>query len=466
MKSNVAIKVQNLSKIYKLYQEPMDRLKEALNPFKKSYHVDFHAVKNVDLEVKRGETVGIIGRNGSGKSTLLKIITGVLTPSSGRVTVRGRISAILELGAGFNPEMSGLENIYLSNSINGMSKKDTDKKIDEIIEFAELGEFIYQPLKTYSSGMKARLAFAVAINIDPDILIVDEALAVGDAAFQRKCFARMEQIREAGATILFVSHSEASIVSLCNRAVWLSNGEKIIEGEPKLVTGLYMKNANKKVIDKKEIEKEFVELKEKTDEKKNSTDTVKEIKGVESSSKPTTRPSEATTPQERGQNSKSTSLEEFYDPSLKPKSTIYYDEDGARISDVKITTIEGRRVNVLMHGKEYIYSYKVEILKPIEDVRFGFLIKNKMGVSLAGGSYSMMENENIKILSKNDYIVKFRFKCIFSEGEYFVNAGCSSFRKHRHRIIDAYTFRVMNIDRKIFTAVVNCINDCKVVKSD
>ena len=212
MNKNTAIKVQNLTKTYKLYDKPIDRLKESLHPLKKKYHKEFYALNNVSFEIKKGETVGIIGKNGSGKSTLLKIITGVLTPTAGRVAIHGKISAILELGAGFNPEMTGLENIYLNTSINGMNKAQTDKKIDEIVAFAELGEFIHQPIKTYSSGMKARLAFAVSINVEPDILIVDEALSVGDSAFQRKCFAKMEEIRAKGATILFVSHSEGSIV--------------------------------------------------------------------------------------------------------------------------------------------------------------------------------------------------------------------------------------------------------------
>ncbi|ADN08329.1 ABC transporter ATP-binding protein [Sulfurimonas autotrophica] len=441
MNKNIAIKVQNLTKIYKLYKEPIDRLKEALNPLGKAHHKNFHALKDVSFEIKKGETVGIIGRNGSGKSTLLKIITGVLTPSAGRVNVHGKISAILELGAGFNPEMSGLENIYLNTSINGMSKKDTDKKIKEILEFAELGEFIHQPIKTYSSGMKARLGFAVAINIEPDLLIVDEALAVGDAAFQRKCFAKMEQIREAGTTILFVSHSEGSIVSLCSRAIWLSNGEKIIEGKPKLVTGLYMKNANKNMIDKAIIEAELQELEKKSEKKDKS-----KKKEVQKKAKH--------------------AIEEFYDPSLKPKSTIYYEEKGAKISDIKVTTLDGREVNVLIHGYNYIYSYVVNVKNKTEDVRFGFLIKNTLGVAIAGGSYSMREHQGIDIVPEGNYMIKFSFKCLFNEGEYFLNAGCSSFKKHIHRIVDTYAFKVMHIEKMICTSSVNCIDNCEVIRSD
>ena len=441
MHKNSAIKVQNLTKIYKLYEEPIDRLKEALNPFKKSYHDDFYALKNVSFEIKKGKTVGIIGRNGSGKSTLLKIIAGVLTPSSGRVTVHGKISVILELGSGFNPEMSGLENIYLNTFINGVNKEATDKKIDAIKEFAELGEFIYQPLKTYSTGMKARLAFAVAINIEPDILIVDEALAVGDAAFQRKCFAKMDQICEKGVTILFVSHSESSIVSLCSHAIWLSNGEKIIEGEPKLVTSLYMKNSQKKHLNKDEIEKEFAIL-------KNSVKQVEKDKNIPY------------------QNKEGELVKELYDVSIKPKSTIYYEEKNAQISNAKITTLNGKEVNVLLHGKEYIYSYIVNLKSQTEDVRFGFLIKDKIGIELAGGSYSMKEYKGIKNAPKGRYKVIFYFTCLFNEGEYFVNSGCSSHMVHMHRIVDAYMFKVMPIEKKLFTANINCIKNCEVIFND
>ncbi|PWE19130.1 ABC transporter ATP-binding protein [Aliarcobacter skirrowii] len=246
MNKNTAIKVQNLTKTYKLYDKPIDRLKESLHPLKKKYHKDFYALNNVSFEIKKGETVGIIGKNGSGKSTLLKIITGVLTPTSGRVSIHGKISAILELGAGFNPEMTGLENIYLNTSINGMNKAQTDKKIDEIVAFAELGEFIHQPIKTYSSGMKARLAFAVSINVEPDILIVDEALSVGDMNFQAKCMFKMNQIMKEGTTILFVSHSIDSVKKLCKKAIYLENGIMLDIGNAGDIADLYIKNMREK----------------------------------------------------------------------------------------------------------------------------------------------------------------------------------------------------------------------------
>jgi len=434
MNKNTAIKVHNLTKTYKLYDKPIDRLKEALNPLKKKYHKDFHALNNVSFEIKKGETVGIIGKNGSGKSTLLKIITGVLTSSSGRATVHGKISAILELGAGFNPEMTGIENIYLNTSISGMSKIDTDKKIAEIIDFAELEEFIHQPIKTYSSGMRARLAFSVSINVEPDIFIVDEALSVGDAAFTRKCFAKMEEIRQSGATILFVSHSEGSIVSLCSRAIWISNGEQIIDGSPKLVTGLYLKHINEKKIDKSNIEKEYNTLENRKEKEKE-----KETQDKEESKSP------------KNNSKLNSSIEEFYNPALKPTSTIYYEEKGAKISDVKITTLDGNKVNTLIQGREYIYSYNVNPTQNLEKVQFGFLIKRKDGVQLGGGAYPT-KGKYLDTLS-NSITVKIKFICELNNGEYFFNAGVLAKIDDKidyvHRILDAYIIKVINANHCI-----------------
>jgi len=224
----IAIKVENLSKIYRLYDTPLDRLKESLHPFKKKYHREFYALRDVNFEVKKGETVGIIGKNGSGKSTLLKIITGVLTPTSGNITVSGKISALLELGTGFNPEFTGIENIYFSGTIMGYTKEEIDKKVDDIVAFADIGEFINQPVKTYSSGMYVRLAFAVATSIDPEILIVDEALSVGDMFFQAKCMTKMKKMIESEqVTLLFVSHSLGAVKSLCRKAILLNNGKML-----------------------------------------------------------------------------------------------------------------------------------------------------------------------------------------------------------------------------------------------
>ncbi|KYK73766.1 hypothetical protein SC936_04140 [Aggregatibacter actinomycetemcomitans serotype e str. SC936] len=237
--NSISISIKNLGKSYKLYKEPQDRLKEALNPFRKTYHTIFNALNNINIEIFKGEVVGIIGRNGAGKSTLLKIITGVLTPSEGDIKIEGKISSLLELGAGFNPDYSGLENIYLQGTLMGLSKQDVDNRLEDILEFADIGEFIYQPVKTYSSGMFARLAFSTAINVDPDILIVDEALSVGDMAFQEKCITKMKSMLNDQRTILFVSHSMPSIRNFCTKVIWLKDGKVHTSGEAHIVCEQY-----------------------------------------------------------------------------------------------------------------------------------------------------------------------------------------------------------------------------------
>ena len=241
MERDIVIQVNDLSKIYKLYNKPIDRLKESLGIAKKKNYTEHYALNHVSFQVERGEAVGIIGTNGSGKSTILKIITGVLNQTSGEVKVNGRISALLELGAGFNPEYSGLENVYLNGTMIGFSKQEIDEKLQEILDFADIGDFIHQPVKTYSSGMFVRLAFAVAINIEPEILIVDEALSVGDVFFQAKCYHKFEEFRKKGKTLLLVTHDLGSVAKYCNRVILLNKGNKVAEGRPKEIIDMYKK---------------------------------------------------------------------------------------------------------------------------------------------------------------------------------------------------------------------------------
>lgn len=240
MTANIAIKVEGVSKSYKLYSAPVDRLKEAFNPLKRIYHQNFHALENINFEVRKGETLGIVGQNGAGKSTLLKIITGVLTPTTGKVQVNGRVSALLELGAGFNQELSGIENVFFQASLLGITRNEMQTRLNDILDFADIGDFIYQKVKTYSSGMFARLAFAVAIHVEPDILIVDEALSVGDAHFQLKCHKRMNELRAKGITILFVSHDTYSVKTLCSKAVFLHQGTQVNFGNAIDVVNEYL----------------------------------------------------------------------------------------------------------------------------------------------------------------------------------------------------------------------------------
>lgn len=238
--SDEMIKVDNLTKMYKLYNKPSDRLKEALNVRRKSYHSEFYALKNVNFAIKRGETVGIVGKNGSGKSTLLKMLTGVATPTEGNIEVNGKISALLELGSGFNGEYSGAENIYHNGAIMGISREEMATRYDDIVKFADIGEYINQPVKTYSSGMFVRLAFAVAINVNPDILIIDEALAVGDTRFQLKCMDKFLEFKKKGIAIIFVSHDINAIKRFCDRTLWINNGELVDDGNTDIVTDKYL----------------------------------------------------------------------------------------------------------------------------------------------------------------------------------------------------------------------------------
>ena len=235
------IKVDRVSKIYKIYNDPKDRFKEALNLGKnKQYHRDYYALNELSFDVGKGEIVGIVGRNGSGKSTILKILTGVLNPTSGTTQINGKVAALLELGAGFNMEYTGMKNIYLNAAMMRVSKEEIEKKIPEILAFADIGDYIHQPVKTYSSGMYVRLAFAVAINVDPDILIVDEALAVGDARFQLKCMDKFLEFVERGKTILFVTHDVNTVKRFCSRAIWLNQGQMIMDGNTDEVTDKYL----------------------------------------------------------------------------------------------------------------------------------------------------------------------------------------------------------------------------------
>jgi ABC-type polysaccharide/polyol phosphate transport system ATPase subunit len=239
MSDDIAIKVENLTKIYKLYNSSVDRLKEALSPIRRKYHHDFHALHDVSFEIRKGESVGIIGKNGSGKSTLLKILTGVLTPTSGTVQVDGNLSALLELGAGFNPELTGIENVYYNGMLLGYTREEMDARRDDILSFADIGEFVYQPVKTYSSGMFVRLAFSVAVQVEPEILFVDEALSVGDVFFQQKCIRKITAFQNAGGTTIFVSHDMNAVKSLCSRSILMHCGSIVEFGSAAEMSDLY-----------------------------------------------------------------------------------------------------------------------------------------------------------------------------------------------------------------------------------
>ena len=446
--TDIAISVQNLSKCFQIYDTPSDRLKQFFLPRarriagkgNKQYFREFWALNDVSFEVKKGETVGIIGRNGSGKSTLLQIICGTLTPTTGAVQTNGRIAALLELGSGFNPEFSGRENVYLNAAVLGLSKSEIDSRFDDIATFADIGQFIEQPVKTYSSGMMVRLAFAVAINVDPEILIVDEALSVGDELFQRKCFSRIEAIRASGATILFVSHSGGQIVELCDRAILMDSGEKLAVGLPKQIVGRYQKLLYAPQ-DKRDVIREKIRQENET--------------FAENVNSPIPARIETTVSFEH-----STYHEESFDPNLKPSSTIEYESHGAYIETPAVLTLTGEQVNNLIQGKTYRYVYTVRFTKDASNVRFGMMIKTTSGIELGGGVSTTSVRENLALVKAgSSFQVEFRFCCALNQGVYFLNAGLvgsvNGSETYLHRLIDIALFRVLPDSESFATGIVD-----------
>lgn len=384
---DTVIEIKNITKIYNLYNKPSDRLKEALFS-RKSRHTEFAALNDVSFDVCKGEILGIIGKNGSGKSTILKIITNVLTPTSGECIVKGKIAALLELGAGFNMEYTGIENIYLNGQMIGFSKEEMDKKLQDIIDFADIGEHILQPVKTYSSGMFARLAFSVAISVDPDILIVDEALSVGDVFFQNKCYRRFEEFRDKGKTILFVTHDMGSVIRYCNRCVLLNAGKKVGEGKPQEMVDLY----------KRIMVGQWNENEEKNSTIENSID------------------------------STNINVNRLWKEQISTNPDMEVYGDGrAEIIDFGIFSDSGNIGNNVYKGDYYTVKMKVRInddnLNPI----FAFKLRDVKGTELTGTN-TMLEDIDTSHCKNGDIVtISFRQKQYLQPGQYLVSLGCTAF---------------------------------------
>ena len=384
---DTVIEIKNITKIYNLYNKPSDRLKEALFS-RKSRHTEFAALNDVSFDVCKGEILGIIGKNGSGKSTKLKIITNVLTPTSGECIVKGKIAALLELGAGFNMEYTGIENIYLNGQMIGFSKEEMDKKLQDIIDFADIGEHIFQPVKTYSSGMFARLAFSVAISVDPDILIVDEALSVGDVFFQNKCYRRFEEFRDKGKTILFVTHDMGSVIRYCNRCVLLNAGKKVGEGKPQEMVDLY----------KRIMVGQWNESEEKNSTIENSID------------------------------STNINVNRLWKEQISTNPDMEVYGDGrAEIIDFGIFSDSGNIGNNVYKGDYYTVKMKVRInddnLNPI----FAFKLRDVKGTELTGTN-TMLEDIDTSHCKNGDIVtISFRQKQYLQPGQYLVSLGCTAF---------------------------------------
>ena len=407
--SEIAIAVDHVSKMYKLYDKPMDRLKESLGLSRQKKYKEHFALDDVSFQVHQGDTVGIIGTNGSGKSTILKIITGVLNPTAGEVRVNGRISALLELGAGFNGEYSGIENVYLNGTMIGFSREEIDAKMDDILSFADIGEFVHQPVKTYSSGMFVRLAFAVAINIEPEILIVDEALSVGDVFFQAKCYRKFEEFKEMGKTILFVSHDLSSIGKYCDRVVLLNQGHKLAEGGAKDMVNLYRKVLVNQLDD---------------DEAENPGENMESA------------PEEDSLQKEK--------------LNLNPE-VLEYGSKLAEIVDFGIYDHTGLITNAIDKGQQFSVKMKVKFNDDISEPIFAFTIKDLKGTEITGTN-TMYENSPVTPKKAGD-IQEITFTQMMSleAGEYMLCLGCTGYRNGDftvfHRLYDVCNLTVIT-DKK------------------
>ena len=389
MSNDIIIKVNNVSKLYKLYDRNIDRLRDSLGLTRVKRYKEHYALHDINFDIKKGECVGIIGTNGAGKSTILKIITGVLAPTEGSVDINGRISALLELGAGFNMEYSGIENIYLNGTMIGFSKEEIDSKLDDILDFADIGEYVYQPVKTYSSGMFVRLAFAVAINIDPEILIVDEALSVGDVFFQLKCFKKFEDFKAKGKTILFVSHDLSSIEKYCDKAILLDHGRNVAEGKPIDIINKYKKIMTGMTVE--ELEKQ---------EKQKASDK---------------------------QNISNQDDNKLWKDQLESNPNV--DEYGAmdaKIIDYGIFDEEGLLTTTLIKGSRFTIKSKVKFNKDIEDPIFTFTFKTPKGQDITGTN-TMLEKKSIGVAREGEiYVASFEQDMSLQGGEYLLSISCTS----------------------------------------
>lgn len=418
--SETAIRVTDVTKIYKLYDNPKDRLKESLGLTRKKCYQEHYALHHINFEVKKGETVGIIGTNGSGKSTMLKLITGVLTPSAGEIQVDGRISALLELGAGFDMEYTGIENVYLNGTMIGFSRAEIDAKMQDILDFADIGDFVYQPVKSYSSGMFVRLAFALAINVDPEILIVDEALSVGDVFFQAKCYRRMEEIRQSGTTILMVTHDMGSIIKYCDKVVLLNKGHFVAEGAPGHMVDLY-----KKIL-------------------AGQMDLLEEVKEGEADGRAGSREGQEEGGGEDWMSDFSGELAgggRRADASphklMKEQITINanrteYGDGRAEIYDLGLFDEKGSLTNLLLKGERFTIRECIRFNADIEAPIFTYTIKDKKGTDLTGTN-TMYEGADIKPVKAGDeYQVEFNQKMNLQGGEYLLSMSCTGFEQGEH----------------------------------
>ncbi|MGG3284307.1 ABC transporter ATP-binding protein [Paenibacillus solani] len=415
METPVAISIKEVSKAFKIYHDKPLTLKERLLRLRSNDYSKFHAVNNVSLDIARGETVALIGHNGCGKSTLLKLITKILYPDQGDIEVRGRVSSLIELGAGFHPDFTGRENIYTNASIFGLSRREIDDKLEDIIRFSELGDFIDNPVRTYSSGMYMRLAFSVAINVEPEILLIDEILSVGDENFQKKCFDKIESFKHSGATIVIVTHDLGTVEKICDRVIWLDRGVIVEQGEPDRVVNLYQQHMNKRFVEQRQLEFEeegqgkIVELKEEYQ-------ALKDEKNVQ---------------------------------QLDYPEEVRWGSKEVEITEARIVNKEGETTNVLMAGEPFKIEIDYKINSPQTEYIFGMGFYTVENVMIYGNN---TEIDKLKIgkLNKTGTITFVSEKCTLLSGKYKLNVAVVD-RNHRALDFIKYymEFTVVTSDKSV-----------------
>jgi lipopolysaccharide transport system ATP-binding protein len=486
MSDDTVISVRNVSKVYRIWESPAARLVSPLQasaarllPEKSAaarhlqrtaagHYQDFYALSDVSLEVKRGESVGVIGRNGSGKSTLLQIIAGTLQPTSGSVQVKGRVAALLELGSGFNPEFTGRENVYLNSAVLGLSRQQVDERFGAVAAFADIGDFIDRPVKTYSSGMALRLAFSVQIQLQPDVLIIDEALSVGDEAFQRKCFTRIGQMMATGVTILFVSHSGRTIVELCQRAMVLDLGRRLLTGHPKpaiqFYTQLCYASPEARAGLLAEIARADAGLPPAAavsapDDELGSPPASADAAQDDGLSSARSQGDAAPPPAEAAPSRPGAPAAYFLE-SLRSETRSEFPERGARILDLKIHDAANRSVNLLVPGDTYTLRVRVAFRNAASRVRFGWTAKSVSGVILTGAATHQPGNGFDGFNAGDEVEIAFRFHNLFNCGTYFINVAVRALMEEPdviiHGIADALMFKVDAVPGQHRNGYVDC----------
>ena len=386
---DIAISVRNLTKTYRLFGHPGDRIKQAMAFGLRKYHREFTALKDVSFEIRKGETIGIIGRNGSGKSTLLQLICGIIKPTAGAVQVNGRVSALLELGAGFNPEFTGRENVYFQGALMGFNKAQVDARFNAIASFADIGEFIDQPVRAYSSGMFLRLAFAVAVHVDPDVLVVDEAIAVGDPGFRARCFRRIAELRSGGSTILLVTHDMEQITKLCGRAILLDEGEQLSNGQPDSIVIQFQRLLNAGADMRKSVRER---IRSRIDGPADNAGIMTEMFDEES----------------QGEN----------------QTAVAYEPNGALIEHVRLLDSSEQGVTLLHNGHTYRCRFDVRFIADARHIRCAMLIKTLDGVRLGGAwTAPSIETSVARVAGGETASAEFDFNCTLNPGNYLVSVA-------------------------------------------